>query len=236
MRSRGIANAAYANPSTFFSRPITATTAMSSYADKAIDPETGKIRPFKDVMESEIRTKEAARRATILADAEARSKMGETELRLEQAQRLLAEKKHNDAPGQKMWRDHVANLEQTLAAEKAQAAKAKAFAGDRRISLIREEADLIERSGAHLLPRASQVQLDELIAIARSEDWPTPDSQFQAFKQASDRLTDIELEAERVKQNDAAVEAARQEVTLANSRVQQSELELMRARRENVAE
>jgi hypothetical protein len=49
-------------------------------------------------------------------------------------------------------------------------------------------------------------------------------------------LTDVELEAERVKQSDAAIEAARQNVTLADSRVQQSELELMRVRRENVAE
>jgi hypothetical protein len=209
---------------------------MSSYADKARDPETGRIRSYAEVSEAEHRAKTAARIAQIQADRETEAAKPELVKRIEMYRRQIADAKHNDDKARvKIYRDKLEVLEAELAAEQAQAKKAAAFAGDRRIALIREEADAIERSGHVLLPHASQLERDELVALARSNDWPDPQSQFAAFKEKSDRLTDVELEAERVKQWDAKIEAARQEVTLAESRVQQSELETMRAKREGAA-
>ena len=55
-----------------------------------------------------------------------------------------------------------------LASEREAEARAKAFATDPRIALIREEADAIARSGHALYPNASQIDLDNLVAIARN--------------------------------------------------------------------
>jgi hypothetical protein len=206
-----------------------------SYADKAIDPVTGRIRGYAEVMESELRAKNAARYAQILADRETEAAKPELVKRIEMYRRQIADAKHNGDRGRaSMYREKLDVLESEWEAEQAATRKAKAFAADRRVLHIREEADAIARSGHALLPHSSQVERDTLVAIARSNDYPDPESQYRDFKELSDRLTDVELEAERVKQGDATVEAARQELTLATSKVQTSELELMRAKREAV--
>lgn len=208
-----------------------------SYADKAIDPVTGRIRPYSEVAEVELRAKTAARYAQILSDRETEAAKPELVRRVEHFEREYDHARRNDDRARaKFLKTHLDTLKEQLATEQAAQRKAELFSRDRRIGLIREESDAIERSGHALLPHSSQVDRDTLVAIARSNDWPDPDSQYQAYKEMSDRLTDVELEAERVKQSDAEIEAARQEVTAANSRVQTSELELMRAKRDAVAE
>jgi hypothetical protein len=206
-----------------------------TYLAQAIDPETGAIRPLSQILQAENSAKFSARQAEILAKQETEAAKSATQKRVEHFQGEYDHARRNDDHARsKFLKTHLDTLKDQLASERAAEAKAKLFAGDRRIALIREEAELIARSGHTLLPHASQIERDNLVAIARSNDYPDPQSQFRDFKELSDRLTDTEIEAERVKQSDAEIEANRQNVTLAESRVQQSELELLRVKRENV--
>jgi hypothetical protein len=209
---------------------------MTAVDPKYIDPVTGRIRSYREMNEPHVRAAKGAEIASSIARREAEAQKPETQKRLESAKRALADAKfQGDKARIAMWRDHVADLSEKLESEQAAERKAEAFAKDRRIALIREEADLIARSGQALLPNSSQVDRDTLVAIARSESYPDPDSQFRDFKELSDRLTDVEIEAERVKASDAAIEAARQGLTAAESKVRTAELEQARARREGVA-
>ena len=184
---------------------------------KKHDARDGSIRPFKEVFEAEIRAKQAARIAQIHAEREAEAAKSETQKRVEHFQGEYDHARRNDDHHRaKFLKNHLDTLKDQLASERAAEAKAKAFAKDQRIALIREEADAIARSGHVLLPHSSQIDRDNLVAIARSNDYPDPESQYRDFKELSDRLTDVELEAERVKQSDATIEAARQELTLAD--------------------
>jgi hypothetical protein len=207
------------------------------YLAQAIDPVTGAIRPLSQLLEAEHSAKFSARQAEILATQATEAAKSQTQKLVERFQAEHDHARRNDDHARaKFWKPQLDKVKDQLASERAVEAKAKAFAGDRRIALIRTEADLIQRSGVHLLPNASQIERDNLVAIARSNDYPTPEAQYRDFKELSDRLTDVELEAERVKQSDAQIEAARQELAAATSRVQQSELELLRVKRENVAD
>ncbi len=206
-----------------------------TYLSQARRPD-GSIRPLSEILDAEQRARFAARSAELLAKQEAASKRTDTQKLVDGTQQLYDHaRKNDDRSGAKFYKAQLDLAKQKLAGEQAAEAKRKLFANDRRIQLIREEATLIERSGAHLLPHASQVELDNLVGLARSEDWPDPASQFQAYRELSDRLTDAEIVAEQQKQSAAQVEAARQELTAAQSRVQESELQIMRARREGVA-
>jgi hypothetical protein len=197
--------------------------------------EDGSIRPLSEILEAEHNAKFAARQAAILAKQETEAAKSETQKRVERVEHIYAEAKRNDDHARaKYFKSHLDTLKDQLASERAAEAKAKLFAGDRRITLIREEAELIERSGHTLLRHASQVERDNLVAIARSNDYPDPQSQFRDFKALSDRLTDAEIEHERVKASDAEIERNRQGLTAAESKVRTVELEAMRAKRENV--
>jgi hypothetical protein len=207
-----------------------------SYADKARRPD-GSLRPYSEVAEVELRAKTAARYAQIHSERETEAAKSETQKRVEHFQGEYDHARRNDSHARaKFLKTHLDTLKDQLASERAAESKARQFAADPRIALIRGEADLIERSGHTLLPHAAQVDRDVLVSVARSESYPDPESQWQDYKQLADRLTDVELEAERVKQGDATIEAARQAVTLADSLVQQSELELLRVKREAVAD
>lgn len=208
-----------------------------TYLSQAIDPATGAIRPLSQILDAEQRAKFAARTATVLSEREAEAAKSETQKRVEHFQREYDHARRNDDHTRaKFLKNHLTTLQDQLASERATEAKIKAFAADRRIQLIRQEADAIAQSGARLLPHSSQLDRDNLVAIARSNDYPDPESQFRDFKELSDRLTDAEIVAEQQKQSAAQVEAARHELTAAQSRVQESELQMMRARREAVAD
>jgi hypothetical protein len=206
---------------------------MSNNIDpKWIDPVTGRLRSYASVHESEIRTKEAARRATILADAETEARKGETQKRLDLARRVLAEKKHNDAPArdQRMWKDHVANLEQTLASEAAQAAKDKAFASNELVRLTREGGDLLEKSG-HLYFRVSdRTEIDTLVAISRSTAYPTPEAMLADYNQLYDKLHSENLAAEQAREREHEEQMLRSGLAHAESQVRIAELQQGKAR------
>jgi len=206
-----------------------------TYLAQALRPD-GSIRPLSEILESEHNAKFAARSAEILAEREAESKKSKTEKLVEATQQMYDHARKNDnRDTAKFYKAQLDLAKEKLAGERAAEAKAKAFSADRRIELIREEAVLIERSGAHLLPNSSQLQRDELVAIARNNDFPDPESQFRAFKELSDQLTNAELEAERIKASDATIESARQSLLCAESNVRRIELEQMRTNREAVA-
>jgi len=197
----------------------------------------GSIRPLSEILASEHNAAFAARSAELLAEREVEARKSATEKLVEGTQKLYDHfRKNDDRHSAKFYKDQLDLAKEKLASEKAAEAKRKLFAGDRRIELIRQEAELIERSGVHLLPNASQLERDELVAIARSDDWPDPQSQFAAFTELSNRLTDAELEAERVKQSDAEIEANRQSLLCAESNVRTAGLEQLRAKREAVAD
>ena len=199
--------------------------------------EDGSIRPLSEILEAEHNANFAARMAEIRAKQDVEAAKSGTQKRAEHFEHVYSEAKRNDDHARaKFFKAHLDTLKDQLASERAAEEKAKLFAGDRRIELIRQEADLIQASGHTLLPNASQLERDELIQTARSNAWPTPDSQYAEFKRLSDALTDRELGAERIKASDAEIEAARQNLTAAESKVRTAELEQVRARRENVAE
>lgn len=140
---------------------------MSSYSERAIDPATGRILPYSHVAEVELRAKTAAQNAQKLSAQEVEARKSETQKRVEHFQGAYDEARRNDDHARaKFYKTHLDNLKGQLESERAAEAKAKAFAADRRIALIRTEADLIERSGVHLLPHASQLERDELVATA----------------------------------------------------------------------
>jgi hypothetical protein len=206
-----------------------------TYMANVLD-ETGAIRPLSQLLESEHNANFAARSAQILAEREAASKKSKTEKLVEDTQRMYDDARHNnDRAKLPFWKNQLEQAKEKLAGEREAEQRAKLFGKDERIALIRQEADLIQRSGAHLLPHASQLERDELVATARSDSYPDPESQFRSFKELSDRLTNAEIEAERIKASDAEIEANRQHMTAAESNVRTAQLEQLRARREGVA-
>jgi hypothetical protein len=199
--------------------------------------EDGSIRPLAEILDAEHRAKFAARSAEILADREAEAKKSETQKRIDQHQAQYDDARHNDDYDRaKMYKTKLDMLKDQLASERATEARNKAFAADPRIALIRTEADCIAKSGNCFYQHASQIDLDNLVAIALNDTFPDPDSQFQAFKELSDRLTDAELEAERIKASDAELESLRKNVTIAESNIRTAELQQARARLEEVAD
>jgi hypothetical protein len=208
-----------------------------TYLSQARRPD-GSIRPLSEILESEHNARFAGRTAEILAEREAESKKSETQKRIEQHQAQYDDARRNDDHGRaKMYKTKLDLLKDQRASEQAAESRAKAFSADRRIALIREEAELIERSGAHLLPHASQLDRDNLVAIARNvSDFPDPQSQFLAFKELSDQLTQAEIESERIKASDARIESAPQGLSAAESDVRTAALEQLQARREGVAD
>jgi hypothetical protein len=159
-----------------------------SYADKARRSD-GSIRPYSEVAEAELRAKQAARIAEIHAEREAEAAKSETQRRVDYFQREYDHARRNDDHARaKYLKNHLDTLKEQLATEHAAEVKAKAFAADRRIALIRQEADAIAASGHEMLPHSSQLDRDNLVAIARSDDFPTPDAQYQSFRELADRL------------------------------------------------
>src|SRR5688572_12784737 len=109
-----------------------------TYLANARDPVTGAIRPLSDILESEHRAKTAARTAEILAHHERESKKSETQKRIEQDHVQYHDARHNDDHLRaKMYRAKLDALKEQLASERATETRNRAFASDRRISLIR---------------------------------------------------------------------------------------------------
>jgi hypothetical protein len=201
-----------------------------SYAERAIDPVTGKIRPYREVAQAEIDSREAARRATMLAKAETEARKSETQRRLELAERLLAEKRHNDLPGQKIFKDHVANLKQQLADEKAQAAKEQAFASNDLVRHIRQEGDYLEKQGHVYFRESSRADIDMLVAISRSTSYPDPESMLDDYRALYDRLHTENLAAEQAKEREHEEQMLRSGLAHAESQVRIAELQQAKSR------
>jgi hypothetical protein len=118
-----------------------------SYSQQAIDPATGRIRPYAEIAEAELRAKTAAHNAQKLAAQETEAAKSDTQKRVERFQAEYDHARRNDDHGRaKFYKGHVDSLKDQLATERAAEAKAKAFAADRRIALIRQEAELIART------------------------------------------------------------------------------------------
>jgi hypothetical protein len=207
-----------------------------SYADKAIDPATGRIRPYREVAQAEIDSREAARRATTLAQAEAEARKSVTQRRLDLAQRMLDDKRHNDAPGQKIFKDHVANLKQQLADENAKAAKDQAFSSNELVRLVRQDANYLEKQGHVYFRESSQADIDLLVAISRDTSFPTPEAMLAEYRTLYDRLHTENLAAEQAKERELQDKALRSGLEHAESKVRLAELTLAKAQQPGVQE
>jgi hypothetical protein len=199
--------------------------------------DSGNLRSLAQVLEAKNRAARAAEIARDVARKEAEALKSETQKRLDNAQKALADAKFTgDRSRIELWRDHVANLKDQVDIERRDAERKAAFAADRRIALIREEAGLIEKSGASLYPSSDQTERDVLVQIARSNDWPDPESQYRAYREIAEQLDNREIEAARVRANEHAESMALAGAQHAESMARAAEIRQAQARREGVAD
>jgi len=190
----------------------------------------GRLRSYAEVHQSEIDSREAARRATILAKAESEARKSETQKRLDLAKAMLADKKHNNAEGQKLWRDHVSNLETRLADEKAQAAKDKAFADNPRVKFVREDTAYLERQGHVYFKVSSREDIDMLVAISRNTEYPSPEAMLADYDALYDRLHSENLAAEQATERELQDQHLRSGMEHAQSELRIAELQQAKSR------
>jgi hypothetical protein len=200
-----------------------------SYADKAICPVTGRLRSFAEITAGKAEAEQGARIAQALAKHETEASKPEIAKRIEMYERQIAEAKHNDDHGRaRMYKDKLADLKTEYEAQQAAAKKAAMFQADQRISLIRVSADSIDRSGHAIYPNASELDRQMLVSIARSNEYPNPESQYRDFQELADRLDQRELEVERVKASDAAIASAKAGLENAQAQLRTAEIEKAR--------
>src|SRR5262245_54993503 len=165
-----------------------------------IDPKTGNIRSFAEMQEPAFRAKRAAEIASIIAKRETDAKRTPNEKRLQDALAALKDAKFSgDKARIELWTTACAELSELVAADTAKTSRDAAFAADPRIKIIRDLAEGIKQSGQHLYPVTDTVELDTLVAIAASDEWPTPQAQYEAFSELLSAVEDREIAAEKAK-------------------------------------
>ncbi len=108
--------------------------------------------------------------------------------------------------------------------------------GDNRlVQLYREEADYLEKEGRRTYPNASPDDILLAIQLARSEEWQSPEDLQAAFREVTERITDTQLRADRLKASDAQIAADKSamESAQANLRVAESQQKLNDIRKDN---
>jgi hypothetical protein len=204
-----------------------------NYAERCIDG-NGDIIPFERMQEAELRAQYSAQHASALAAQAAEAKKSDLEKSIEVFQREADHARRNDDHSRyKFLKTHLETLREQHATEQAARKKAELFANDRLIQLVREEADAVERSGHVLYPHATAVERNTLVAIARSGDYPDPQSQYADYRELADMLSDREIAAERAKANDAEQSATQNMAERAESQARIAQHQLAKARHEN---
>jgi hypothetical protein len=198
-----------------------------------VDPKTGKLRSLAEMQESALRARRGAKIASAIAKREADAKRTPNETRLQQAQAALKDAKFSgDKARIELWMTQVVELSELVVNDAAKAKRDAEFAADPRIKIIRDLAEGMKRSGSHIYPTTDTVELETLIAIATSDEWPTPQAQYEAFNELLSAVEDREIAAEKAKSEAAGMEAAKHSVTQAKADIKVAELEQSRARRQ----
>jgi hypothetical protein len=194
-----------------------------SYAEQAIDPQTGRIRSYAEIMEPKLRAQRGAQIADALARHEAEGRKTETEKRLEQARAALKDAKfQGDRERMALWRDHIEALTEQYEGEKAQAKREADFASNPRIAGIRSTVSV--DSLALLFPASSRVDIETLHAISQSNSYPDSASLINDYDEIWDRLHAENLAAETAKSAELAQTAAKANMEHAESKARLAEL------------
>jgi len=208
---------------------------MSEVPSKYIDPATGRLRSYAEMNESRLRLEEAARRSRALHDAEVERNKTPLQKSIDLARgQLLQAKNNGDRRAKEQWQDRLDVLLDQQATEKAAADRKAAFQSDEGVSLIRDSASAIARSGEAILPGSDLIDRENLIAIAtNAEMFPTPAAAVTEYWSLLGRIEAESLERLLAQAPEVGRTAA--DAALADSKLQLqiAQLELARAQRQS---
>jgi hypothetical protein len=188
-----------------------------------IDEKTGRLRSLREMQEPQQRAAHAAQIASAVARQNADAAKGETQKRLEAAEKAYADAKFQaDRPRMAMWKDHIETLTGKLEGEAATAAKAAAFDAHPQVKLIRQTVSV--DSLMHLFPASDRTGVETLHAISQSNEYPTPESLVADYQYHWDQLHSHNLAVEQQRANELGLAAAKADVEHAHAQVRLAEL------------
>lgn len=198
--------------------------------DSYFNPD-GSMKPFSQRMAE----RDAADRAAANVARQVAERTAKPESRDEQVQRVTAERiaEIQDRLRGSLLPADRSRLTAELTVLKAGNAKIKdrieeqqridRLAKDRRVQLARDSADALEKSWRHIYPHADEADVMLAVAIARSNEFDSPDDLYREFKAVEERIAEADLEAERRKADDAQHAALKAESESAAAQVRVAE-------------
>jgi hypothetical protein len=193
----------------------------------------GTIKPLSEINEAKLRANRSREIASLIAKREADEKRTPNQKLLADAKTFLKDARFSGQAAKiEFWKSKVDELSDVVAADTAKARRDKEFAGDGRIKIIRDLAEGIKRSGPAMYPNADPVDLDTLVALAESNEWPDPSSQYATFNELMSSIEDREIAMEKQKSEAANMEALKQMVTHTQADVKVAEIQQARAARQ----